>query len=154
LKLIAGLNDDDTLRLVDIIIRYYQSNADIERIGQFIERIGFAKFKMDVLGEIKNSAAAPTEKQPLSGGERIIPKPGGLTEGSLVFGDDITANSVIADIIRVYPETIPTLRAFGMGCLGCPSATAEALKKAAEIHGVDIRELVSALNKVRKEEGK
>jgi hybrid cluster-associated redox disulfide protein len=71
-----------------------------------------------------------------------------------VFGDNISADSVIADIIRVYPQTIPTLRAFGMGCLGCPSATAEELKKAAEIHGVDIHELVEALNKARQEEVK
>lgn len=35
--------------------------------------------------------------------ENISPKPGGLTEGTLVFGDPITASSVIADIIRVYP---------------------------------------------------
>jgi hybrid cluster-associated redox disulfide protein len=68
-----------------------------------------------------------------------------------VFGDDITEDSVIADIIRVYPQTIPALRAYGMGCLGCPSATAEALKKAAEIHGVAIKELVNELNKARKE---
>jgi hybrid cluster-associated redox disulfide protein len=35
-----------------------------------------------------------------------------------------------------------------MGCLGCPSATGEALKKAAEIHGININELIEELNKV------
>lgn len=154
-KLIAGLNDEDTLRLIDIIVKYYQKNADIERIGQFIDRIGFEKFQQDVLaafqqGPVKDSDTAP---KPYSGTEKLIPKPGGLTEGSLVFGDEITADSVIADIIRVYPQTVPVLRGFGMGCLGCPSSTGEALSKAAEIHGIDIAELVTALNtEIKKEE--
>ncbi|MCE5287462.1 MAG: hypothetical protein LLG02_16685 [Pelosinus sp.] len=49
--MITGLNYDDALRIIDIIVRYYQKNADIERVGQFIERIGFEKLKNDVLAE-------------------------------------------------------------------------------------------------------
>ena len=74
--------------------------------------------------------------------------PGALTEGTLVLGDAITQGSVIADIIRVYPQTIPVLRGFGMGCLGCPSATGEPLEKAAGIHGLAVEELIVALNEV------
>jgi hybrid cluster-associated redox disulfide protein len=40
------------------------------------------------------------------------------------------------------------LRTFGMGCLGCPSATGEELKKAADIHGINVNELIESLNKV------
>lgn len=149
-KLIEGLAYDDVLRMVDIIIRYYQKNADIERIGQFIERIGFEKFKADVLAEYNNEAdpGIKPKVEQTSTGDRIIPKPGGLTEGTLVFGDKITKDSVIADIIRVYPQTIPVLRSFGMGCLGCPSSSAEAISQAAEIHGTNLDELLEALNKV------
>lgn len=147
-KLIAGLDYDDTLRIIDIIVRYYQKNADIERVGQFIDRIGFEKFQSDVLAEFHNRAVSEALAKPLSAGEQIVPIPGGLTEGNLVFGDRISAASVIADIIRVYPQTIPVLREFGMGCLGCPSATGEALEKAAEIHGIDVQELITALNKI------
>lgn len=147
-KLIAGLDYDDTLRIIDIIVRYYQKNADIERVGQFIDRIGFEKFQSDVLAEFHNRAVSEDPAKPLSAGEQIVPIPGGLTEGNLVFGDRISAASVIADIIRVYPQTIPVLREFGMGCLGCPSATGEALEKAAEIHGIDVQELITALNKI------
>ena len=64
------------------------------------------------------------------------------------MGDPITPDSVVADVIRVYPQTIPTLRGFGMGCLGCPSSTGEPLAKAADIHGIDVNELVAALNQV------
>lgn len=146
--LITGLNYDDTLKIIDIIVRYYQKNADIERVGQFIDRIGFEKFKTDVLAEFNGKAEISSVAKPYSGGEDIVPRPGGLTEGNLVFGDKITEDSVIADIIRVYPQTIPVLRSYGMGCLGCPSATGEALKKAADIHGIDVSQLTEALNQV------
>lgn len=147
-KLITGLSYDDTLRIIDIVVRYYQKNADIERVGQFIDRIGFEKFQSDILAEFNNSVIPDAPTKPFSAGEQIVPMPGGLTEGNLVFGDRISEASVIADIIRVYPQTIPVLREFGMGCLGCPSATGEALEKAAEIHGIDVKDLITSLNKI------
>lgn len=142
-KLIGGLDYDDTLRLIDIVVRYYQKHADIERVGQFIDRIGFDKFRRDVLAEFENGASADAARA-----EQLTAVPGALTEGTLVLGDPLTPDSVVADIIRVYPQTIPTLRGFGMGCLGCPSSTGEPLSKAADIHGIDVNELVAALNQV------
>ncbi len=147
-RLITGLNYEDTLKIVDIIVRYYQKNADIERVGEFIDRIGFEKFKTDVLGEFENDIISLEQEKPYSQTEVLQPIPGGLTEGTLVFGDMITAQSIIADIIRVYPQTIPVLRSFGMGCLGCPSATGEELQKAADIHGIEVNELITALNEI------
>ena len=148
-KLASGLDYDETLRLIDIVVRYYQKFADIERVGQFIDRIGFAKFQADVMAEFDGSGAAiPEVGVAVAAAEKLSPIPAALTEGNLVLGDPITAESVIADIIRIYPQTIPVLRGFGMGCLGCPSATGEALEKAAGIHGLDVQELVTALNEV------
>ena len=147
-RLITGLNYEDTLKIVDIIVRYYQKNAVIERVGEFIDRIGFEKFKTDVLGEFENDIISLEQEKPYSQTEVLQPIPGGLTEGTLVFGDMITAQSIIADIIRVYPQTIPVLRSFGMGCLGCPSATGEELQKAADIHGIEVNELITALNEI------
>ncbi len=147
-RLITGLNYEDTLKIVDIIVRYYQKNADIDRVVQFIDRIGFEKFKTDVLGEFENDIVSLEQEKPYSQTEVLQPVPGGLTEGTLVFGDMITAQSIIADIIRVYPQTIPVLRSFGMGCLGCPSATGEELQKAADIHGIEVNELITALNEI------
>ncbi|MDF2568457.1 MAG: hypothetical protein K0R55_61 [Sporomusa sp.] len=149
-RIITSLNYDDTLRMVDIIMRYYQKHADIERIGQFIERIGLDKFKTDVLAEFYGEKSAETEPKvsQSEAGERIVPVPGGLTEGDLVFGDPITADSVISDIIRVYPQSVPVFRSFGMGCLGCPSSTGEPVRQAAEIHGLNLNDLLAALNKV------
>ncbi|SHJ85401.1 DUF1858 domain-containing protein [Propionispora hippei] len=148
--LIEDLTAEEALHIVDIIVRYYQKNADIERVGQFIDRIGLKKFKADVLAEFYKGVSETTE--PLvsqsAAGEKIIPVAGGLTEGTLVLGDKITADSVISDIIRVYPQTVPVFRSFGMGCLGCPSSTGEAVQKAAEIHGIKVDEILAALNKV------
>ena len=73
---------------------------------------------------------------------------GGLTEGTLVIGDKITADSIISDIVRIYPQTVPVFRSFGMGCLGCPSATGEEVRKGADIHGLDVNEILAGLNKV------
>lgn len=148
-KLAESLDYDDTLRLIDIVVRYYQKHADIERVGQFIDRIGFAKFQADVLAEFNGNGTveSPVAASPAVA-EKLTPMPGALTEGTLVLGDAITQGSVIADIIRVYPQTIPVLRGFGMGCLGCPSATGEPLEKAAGIHGLAVDELIVALNEV------
>ena len=148
-KLAGGLDYDETLRLIDIVVRYYQKHADIERVGQFIDRIGFARFQAEVLAEFNGRGVVESRAVAASPqSEKLTPAPGALTEGTLVLGDPITADSVIADIIRVYPQTIPVLRGFGMGCLGCPSATGEALEKAAGIHGLSVEELIGALNEV------
>lgn len=149
-QLIEALSYEQALLIVDLIVSYYQKNADIERIGQFIDRIGFDKFRADILAMFYHGINQPTEPlaQPSEADKKIVPIAGGLTEGSLVFGDRITPDSVISDIIRVYPQTIPVFRSFGMGCLGCPSSTGEALSQAAEIHGLQLNELLAELNKV------
>ncbi|AZR72730.1 disulfide oxidoreductase [Anoxybacter fermentans] len=59
----------------------------------------------------------------------------------------ITKEMTIAEVLRKYPETIPIFQQFGMHCLGCPTATGESIKQAANVHGYDIDELVKELNK-------
>lgn len=148
--LIEGMDYDEVLQIVDIIVKYYQKNADIERMGQFIDRVGLKKFRADVLATFYSGVSQTTEPLvPQSAeGREIIPVPGGLTEGTLVIGDKITADSIISDIVRIYPQTVPVFRSFGMGCLGCPSATGEAVSRAADIHGLNVNEILAGLNKV------
>lgn len=148
--LIEGLDYDEVLHIVDVIVKYYQKNADIERMGQFIDRVGLKKFRADVLAAFYSGVSQTTEPLvPQSAeGREIIPVAGGLTEGTLVIGDKITADSIISDIVRIYPQTVPVFRSFGMGCLGCPSATGEAVSKAADIHGLNVNEILASLNKV------
>jgi NAD(P)H-nitrite reductase large subunit len=48
-KLAEHLSDDEAIALVDRIIAYYKANAKKQRLGQFIDEIGFEKFKSEVL---------------------------------------------------------------------------------------------------------
>lgn len=58
----------------------------------------------------------------------------------------ITPNMSIADVMRLDPEVAPVFMSFGMHCLYCPHASAESLTEASLAHGVDVNELVKALN--------
>lgn len=47
--LAEALSDEDALALADKVIKYYKANAEKQRLGEFIEEIGFEKFKVAVL---------------------------------------------------------------------------------------------------------
>lgn len=59
----------------------------------------------------------------------------------------ITKDMFISEILKQKPDAAPILMNFGMGCLGCPSAQMETLEQAARVHGINIDELIEALNK-------
>ena len=59
----------------------------------------------------------------------------------------ITKDMTIGEVVRQYPESIDVLMNVGMGCVGCPSAQAETLEEAAQVHGLDLEKLLEALNK-------
>lgn len=59
----------------------------------------------------------------------------------------ITKDMYISEILKQKPDAAPILMGFGMGCLGCPSAQMETLEQAANVHGINIDELIEALNK-------
>ncbi|HCW54030.1 MAG TPA: disulfide oxidoreductase [Clostridium sp.] len=58
----------------------------------------------------------------------------------------ITKDMTIGEIIRVKEDAPQILMGFGMGCIGCPSAQAESLEDAAGVHGLNVEELLKALN--------
>jgi dissimilatory sulfite reductase (desulfoviridin) alpha/beta subunit len=47
--LAENLSDEAVLALIDKIIQYYKDHAKKQRLGEFIEEIGFDKFKQDIL---------------------------------------------------------------------------------------------------------
>lgn len=59
---------------------------------------------------------------------------------------EITKDMRIAELIRNKPEAIETLLSFGLGCVGCPASQMESLEEAAAVHGLDVNELIKALN--------
>ena len=60
--------------------------------------------------------------------------------------EKITKDMIIHDIIAVDSDLIPVLLDAGMHCIGCPSAQGESLEEACMVHGLDVNEVVDALN--------
>ncbi len=58
----------------------------------------------------------------------------------------ITGEMSIMDIVNEYPEVLPIFREYGMGCIGCMAARFENLAQGAEVHGIDVEQLVADLN--------
>lgn len=59
----------------------------------------------------------------------------------------ITKDMTIGEVIKIDASKAEILMSFGMGCVGCPSAQAETIQEAAMVHGINLDELIDALNK-------
>lgn len=58
----------------------------------------------------------------------------------------ITKDTVISDILKAAPETMPAFQALGMHCLGCALATSETLEQACNAHAVDVEDFLPILS--------
>ena len=58
----------------------------------------------------------------------------------------ITKDTLIGDILDTAPQTAPLFLDIGMHCLGCPSSRGETIEQACYVHGIEVDELVTALN--------
>lgn len=52
----------------------------------------------------------------------------------------------VGEIVNTYPKAAEILMSFGMGCLGCPSATMESLQQACIVHGLELEKVLEKLN--------
>ncbi len=59
----------------------------------------------------------------------------------------ITKDMTIGEVIKMDSSKAEVLMSFGMGCVGCPSAQAETIEEAAMVHGLNLDQLMEALNK-------
>jgi len=57
----------------------------------------------------------------------------------------ITEDTIIADILKIAPDSVPLFRAMGMNCLGCAMASGETLGQACAAHGVNVNDLLPKL---------
>ena len=57
----------------------------------------------------------------------------------------ITKDMTIGDILRANPQVAPVLMEAGMHCLGCPASQGESLEEAAMVHGINIDDLMAAI---------
>ena len=60
----------------------------------------------------------------------------------------ITKDMIIGEVIEAHPELIRAFFSQGMMCIGCPSSAGESIEAAAQVHGIDVNELIGALNAV------
>ena len=58
----------------------------------------------------------------------------------------ITENSTIMEAVQLNPNAGSILMGFGMHCLGCAMAHGETVGEAAQVHGIDLDEMLDALN--------
>ncbi|MBO5461077.1 MAG: DUF1858 domain-containing protein [Ruminococcus sp.] len=66
----------------------------------------------------------------------------------------ISRNTLIGELLNIFPESAPILMEIGMHCLGCPSSQMESIEEAAMVHGIDPDLLVEKLNAAMKAFGK
>jgi hybrid cluster-associated redox disulfide protein len=60
-----------------------------------------------------------------------------------IYQDDL-----IAEIVNLYPETVPYLASIGMHCIGCHSAQFETLQEACSVHGLKCWRVLDQLNAI------
>jgi len=59
----------------------------------------------------------------------------------------ITETMLLNDILDLNPDVTDVFLRHGLNCLGCPGASSENLKEAAEGHGINLALLIDDLNK-------
>ncbi len=139
--------EKEALALVDRIIAYYKENAQIERMGEFIDRIGLEAFKAAVLGDLEGAPAESKSEEPAV----FLPGQGNdpEVEAPRLEVGSITPDTIIRDIVYIS-KCCACIAKHRHGLLRCPSATAEPLWQAAEIHGFNVYDLVQKLETARK----
>ncbi len=58
----------------------------------------------------------------------------------------VTKDSIIGDVLDMYPDTAEYFFEIGMHCLGCPSARGESIEMACAVHGTDVEALLAKIN--------
>ena len=61
----------------------------------------------------------------------------------------ITQGTIIADILKIAPDSVPLFQERGMHCLGCARARNETLGQACAGHGIDVDEMLAELNALK-----
>lgn len=59
----------------------------------------------------------------------------------------IKKETLISEVIKKYPKTIPLFLEQGMRCIGCSFAKDETIEEAAKVHQIDLEKFLGDLNK-------
>jgi hybrid cluster-associated redox disulfide protein len=60
----------------------------------------------------------------------------------------ITKDMTFHQVMQMDPEVVKVLGQFRLGCVGCMGAMNESLEQGATAHGLDVNELLKALNAI------
>lgn len=60
--------------------------------------------------------------------------------------DVVTGDMIMGEILSKHPEAVPVLMECGMHCLGCPSSQMESLADACMVHGLNVNDVLKAVN--------
>lgn len=62
------------------------------------------------------------------------------------MSDKITKDMTFHQVLQMGPQAAAVLDQFNLGCVGCLGASTESLAQGARAHGLDVDDLVTALN--------
>lgn len=60
----------------------------------------------------------------------------------------VTGNMTIGEVVKMHKGAAEVLMSFGMGCISWPGAQMETLEEGALVHGLDLNDMIDALNKL------
>ncbi|MEA3544447.1 MAG: DUF1858 domain-containing protein [Thermodesulfobacteriota bacterium] len=60
----------------------------------------------------------------------------------------ITKDMTFHQILKMNPEVAKVLNQFNLGCAGCLGATTESIAQGVRAHGLDVDEILAALNAI------
>ena len=64
------------------------------------------------------------------------------------MSQQITKDMTFHQVMQMSPEVVKVLGQFRLGCIGCMGAMNETLEQGATAHGLDVNELLKALNAI------
>lgn len=62
------------------------------------------------------------------------------------MSQNITKDMTFAQVMRMHPDVVKVLSRFNLGCIGCMGAQAETLEQGCAAHGLNVDEVVDAIN--------
>ena len=88
------------------------------------------------------------QPSPGEGASHAAAARGARRKGGLSRGEPIRPDSILGDILSVYPETERIFkRYYGEGCFSCPGQATESVKQSAMMHNVSEERILSDLNR-------
>ena len=76
--------------------------------------------------------------------DNVVPENGSAKE--VYTMTRVTKDMLIGDMLKIDITIAAILMAEGMHCVGCPASQGETLEEASFVHGMDVDELVTAIN--------